>query len=147
MRRSAFQRRWVCTGLAAVLLMATVTAGTRVEIVMTSKQAEHTGRLRVGQTMMLEGTSTTLTFAEVRGDSRCPKDARCVRAGEAVVALQLRDAGDPPSTLTLHVPPGGGATETLRDWRIEIVSLDPQTEVGVNIEATDYVVTVRVRRS
>lgn len=96
--------------------------------------------------MTLEGASpATLIFAGVRSDSRCPKDARCIRAGEAVVALELRQASGPASTLTFDVPPGGGATQTAGGWRVDVVSLDPQTQTDVEIAPSDYVVTVTVR--
>jgi hypothetical protein len=81
----------------------------------------------------------------VTRDSRCPKGVRCIRAGEAVVVLELREGADETSTLTLDVPPGGGASQSLRGYRIEIVSLDPQAEADVEIAPRDYTATIGIK--
>lgn len=45
--------------------------------------------LRPGETVMVEGQVGRLTFVEVVNDSRCPEGVDCIRAGEAVVAVEL----------------------------------------------------------
>jgi hypothetical protein len=133
---------------AFVLVLAGVAVfGGRPEGPVSNSAAEQTGRLHVGQTLQLEDASATLTFTGVRGDSRCPKNARCIRAGEADVALELREKSGQASMLTFRVPPGGSATQTSHEVRIEIVSLDPQTESGVEIAQDDYIVTLKVSPS
>lgn len=44
-----------------------------------------------------------LLFSEVRSDSRCPLDATCVRAGEAIVRVSLakRTTDAPPASIVL----------------------------------------------
>ena len=105
---------------------------------------EQTARLRVGDMVQIDGSSATLTFKAVTRDSRCPKGVRCIRAGEAVVVLELRGGSGETSTLTFDVPPGGGASQSLRGYRIEIVSLDPQAEADVEIAPGDYTATVAI---
>jgi hypothetical protein len=46
--------------------------------------------LKVGEAAQLAGGVLTLTFDEVTGDSRCPKDVDCVWAGEATVVFKVR---------------------------------------------------------
>jgi hypothetical protein len=90
----------------------------------------------------------TLTFSEVRSDSRCPVGVKCVRAGEAVVVL-LAKANDTElspteSELVFEVPPGGEAEGDFADWTIRVLRLEPEARVDRKIEDSDYIVTVRV---
>ena len=97
--------------------------------------------------VQIDGSSATLTFKAVTRDSRCPTGVRCIRAGEAVVVLELRGGSNETSTLTFEVPPGGGASKSLRGYQIEIVSLDPQAEADVEIAPGDYTATHHNQRN
>ena len=55
-----------------------------------SSAQEQTARLRVGDMVQIDGSDATLTFKAVTRDLRCPKGVRCIRAGEAVIVLELR---------------------------------------------------------
>jgi hypothetical protein len=112
--------------------------------VSSSSEQKQTARLRVGDTVQIDGSSATLTFKAVTRDSRCPTGVRCIRAGEAVVVLELRGGSGETSTLTFDVPPGGGASKSLRGHQIDIVSLDPQVEADVEITPRDYIATVAI---
>jgi len=132
-------------GVIALTLSASLTLSmAHAEVGMNAAQ-EQTARLRVGDMIHLDGSAAALTFKAVQRDSRCPKDVRCIRAGEAVVVLELRDRSTETSTLTFDVPPGGGASQSLRGYRIEIVSLDPQAEADVEIAARDYTATIKIK--
>jgi len=131
----------IAFSLSASLTMSMAHA----EVHVSSNPAqEQTARLRVGDTFQIDGASAALTFKTVQRDSRCPKGVRCIRAGEAVVVLELRGAGRETSTLTFDVPPGGRASQSLHGYRIEIVSLDPQAEADVEIAPHDYIATVAI---
>jgi len=110
-----------------------------------SSEQEQTARLRVGDVVQIDGSIAALTFKAVTRDSRCPKGVRCIRAGEAVVVLELREGADDTSTLTFDVPPDGGASLSVRGYRIEILSLDPQAEADVEIAPRDYVATIGIK--
>ena len=43
--------------------------------------------LAPGQTLGIDGTSLTLRFNSVSGDSRCPADALCIQGGSASVRI------------------------------------------------------------
>ena len=76
----------------ALTLSASLTMSmAHAEVAALSSEQEQTARLRVGDTVQLDGSGAALTFKAVQRDSRCPKDVRCIRAGEAVVVLELRD--------------------------------------------------------
>jgi len=126
--------------LAASLTMSVALAEVRV-----SSEKEQTARLRVGDVVQIDGSIAALTFKAVTRDSRCPKGVRCIRAGEAVVVLELRAGADETSTLTFDVPPDGGASQSLRAYRIEILSLDPQAEADVEIAPRDYIATIGIK--
>jgi hypothetical protein len=129
--------------LAAIVFTTVALLEGRVE---TAQGQDQSARLRVAETLRVSGTTATLTFVSVQRDSRCPKGARCIRAGEAVVVLSVREGNGDATTLTFEVPPGGGASQSFHGYRIQIVGLDPQTETDVEIAPSDYVATVAVRQ-
>ena len=53
------------------------------------------GSLRAGTSASVQGESIEVTFLEVREDSRCPRDATCVWAGEVAVKLEARVGSEP----------------------------------------------------
>lgn len=131
----------VALTLSAALMMSTAQTEVRVS---SNSADEQRARLRVGDSVQIDGASSALTFKTVQRDSRCPKGVRCIRAGEAVVVLELRGASRETSTITVDVPPGGAASQSLHGYRIEIVSLDPQAEADVEIAPHDYTATVAI---
>lgn len=54
--------------------------------------------LRLGATATLDGDAV-LRFDDVPSDSRCPMDARCAFAGEAVVSVMLSARSSPPAPM------------------------------------------------
>ena len=129
----------------ALTLAASLTMSVALAEVRVSSEKEQTARLRVGDVVQIDGSIAALTFKAVTRDSRCPKGVRCIRTGEAVVVLELRETADETSTLTFDVPPGGGASQSVRGYRIELVSLDPQAEADVEIAPRDYTATIGIK--
>jgi len=129
----------------ALTLAMSLTMSVALAEVRVSSENEQTARLRVGDVVQIDGSIAALTFKAVTRDSRCPKGVRCIRAGEAVVVLELREGADETSTLTFDVPPGGGASQSVRRYQIELVSLDPQAEADVEIAPRDYTATIGIK--
>jgi hypothetical protein len=129
---------------AIALVSASLSMSIALAEVRVCSAQEQTARLRVGDMVQIDGSDATLTFKAVTRDSRCPKGVRCIRVGEAVIVLELRGGGGETSTLTFDIPPGGGASQSLRGYRIEIVSLDPQAEADVEIAPGDYTATLAI---
>jgi hypothetical protein len=129
---------------AIALVSASLSMSIALAEVRVRSAQEQTARLRVGDMVQIDGSDATLTFKAVTRDSRCPKGVRCIRVGEAVIVLELRGGGGETSTLTFDIPPGGGASQSLRGYRIEIVSLDPQAEADVEIAPGDYTATLAI---
>ena len=136
-RGGAGRRTFAAVVFAAGLLLEGLVAA--------APTLEQSARLRAGEALQIGGARTSLTFVRVERDSRCPKGARCIRAGEAVVVFSLRE-DDGVSTLTFEVPPGGGTSQSFRGYRVHIIGLDPQAETDVEIAPDGYVASITVQK-
>jgi len=101
--------------------------------------------LAPGGSAIVEGSNTRVQFVQVSGDSRCPADALCIWAGDAIVGIRVIDAG-PSSAYELHTGDSRLAEVTHRDFRIELLQLQPYPFSNRVIEASDYRATLQVRR-
>ena len=98
--------------------------------------------LGVGQTAaMTDGLR--IRFDTVRSDSRCPMDALCVRAGEAVIAITLSLPGEAAIGRELETVPARSQTSYSR-FTIALVQLQPYPRSDRQIRPADYVATFRV---
>jgi hypothetical protein len=100
--------------------------------------------VRVGQTAYIADTRLSIRVEGVPEDSRCPRDVQCVWAGNARVALNLRDGANSDtasvsSTLEPHAV-------TRWDYRIELVHVQPETTAGQPIAQSEYRVRLLVNR-
>jgi hypothetical protein len=99
--------------------------------------------LRTGATVVLEG-GLTLLFDRVGSDSRCPADAQCVWAGDAVVQISTRRASD-RADRELHTGSGASAA-TVFDYTVKLLQLVPQPRTDRTIEPEEYIATLLVTR-
>ena len=79
-------------------------------------------------------------FDAVRSDSRCPMDALCVRAGEAVIAATLSLPGEATSARELQTVPALSQT-TYSRFTISLSQLQPYPRSDRAIQPGDYVAT------
>ena len=101
-----------------------------------------TGRsfdLRVGDTA-LTTDDVRIRFETVRSDSRCPLDALCVRAGEAVIALTIGRVGEVPVGVELDTTPARSSA-TFLNYTITLSSLQPFPRSDRRIQPGDYIGT------
>ena len=98
--------------------------------------------LRAGATAALPD-GLTIKFETVRSDSRCPMDAVCVWAGEAIVALSVAKATGGPEARELSTTPGGSAI-TYAGYTISLTGLTPYPRASQAIRPGDYVATLVV---
>ncbi len=96
-----------------------------------------------GETISINDTSIRLQFVEVTGDSRCPANAFCIQAGDAIVVVRALDAGD-AADYALHTGDSARAAATHRQLRIELVQLAPYPFSGRTIAQDDYRATLKV---
>jgi len=106
-------------------------------------QAEDPGRLtlRMGAETAVAGTVTHIGLLQVENDSRCPIDAMCVWAGNAVAVLGIRAGTGPtvPYRLNTGLEP---RTVDVMGYRVRLDSLLPRPRAGQAIPQGDYVAYV-----
>lgn len=86
---------------------------------------------------------TTLEFSEISPDSRCPKGAMCVRAGEAIATIKIYEKGVFKKETKLTFYPHGVSeeltlylqTKKISIWHLE---LTPYPEVNLSEVKTNY---------
>jgi hypothetical protein len=123
--------------------------------------------LRVGATVSLEN-DLTVTFLQVNSDSRCPTNATCVRAGEAVITVAVSQPSRTPGISTtvvtsINIPPlpgtcsgpaarsecvlatiAPGSIATQGAFDIRLIQLAPYPQSATAIRREDYVATLTV---
>ena len=95
--------------------------------------------LRIGQSA-LTTDDVRIRFDAVRSDSRCPMNALCIRAGEAVIALTLSRSGQIPVGREVDTTPARSST-TFLNFTITLSSLQPYPRTDRQIRPEDYVAT------
>ena len=83
-------------------------------------------RLPEGGTAVVAGEGLAVTFSRLLTDSRCPRDVRCIWAGEVRIAVTLRQGGD-AATIELGdtLPPVG-----FRAYVVRLVAVEPYPVSG-----------------
>ena len=95
--------------------------------------------LRVGQTAVMSD-GLRVRFDQVRSDSRCPMDALCVRAGEAIIAVTLSVPGTPSAARDLQTVAAQSQTSYSR-FTITLSQLQPYPRSDRQTRPDDYIAT------
>jgi hypothetical protein len=82
-----------------------------------------------------------LTFDSVVWDSRCPIDAICVRAGEAVIAITLSKAGTVAAEFDVQTDPPDRRSAVYSGYSITLTALQPFPRSDRQFQPSDYVAT------
>ena len=101
-----------------------------------------TGRpfdLRVGDSA-LTTDDLRIRFDTVRSDSRCPIDAFCVRAGEAVIAITLSWRGEVAIGRELETVPSRSEVTHSR-FTVTLAELQPYPRSDRQTQPNDYIAT------
>ena len=86
-----------------------------------------------------------LTFDRVRADSRCPLDALCIQAGEAIVVLTLTQSASSQVEQELRTTPAFSEA-SYQSYVIKLVALAPYPRSTQQIRPEEYVATLTVDR-
>ena len=86
-----------------------------------------------------------LTFERVRADSRCPLDALCIQAGEAIVVLTLSQSASAQDEREVSTTPARSEAAYL-SYLIKLVALAPYPRSAQQIRPEEYVATFTVDR-
>lgn len=100
--------------------------------------------LHVGETAVLKGTGTRITFNKVTQESRCPTDVVCVWAGDASIDISLSpEQGAAESrVLTLSSP---NSEARIGDLIIRFTGLAPYPSTPGPIAPRRYIAELLIR--
>ena len=137
-----------CAVRSALVLVLAVGAGVATSACKSptstsSTPTPTTVTLAPGQSAQADGT--TVTFVGVLSDSRCPIDAMCVWAGEAMAAFQVSARGL-DQRLELALFDAAKRRGSVRGLAIEFTTLAPATRAATPIRPEDYRATVVITR-
>ena len=99
--------------------------------------------LAPGQTLVVQGTSLTVRFNGVSGDSRCPADALCIQGGSAQVAITAQSSD---SSRDYELLTGDMRPVRHEELTITLVQLTPYPFSARTIQPDEYRATFRVTR-
>lgn len=102
--------------------------------------------LAAGASAILETENLQIGFDRVLSDSRCPRGAQCITAGDAVVRIWMSKAPAARESRDLETTPRA-AEAVYGAYRIRLVTLDPYPIADRAIRPSDYVVTLLVTRA
>lgn len=96
--------------------------------------------VRAGETANLPD-GIRLRFDRVRSDSRCPIDAVCIRAGEAVVAITLTKSGSASVEFDVQTDPPDRRSASYGGYSVALTELHPFPRSDRPVQPSDYVAT------
>ena len=102
--------------------------------------------LAPGQSASIAGTNLSIRFERVVSDSRCPGDAICISAGEAVVAVQVLSGATAAGRYEVRTDPPARRRAAHGDLTIELTRLDPYPFLSRPFPPSDYRAHLRVSR-
>ena len=129
----------------AIVCLLLVTACAQKSPVGPTVPLESEFTLSPGEVAQIQGTSLRLQFVRVTGDSRCPADAVCVWAGDAIVIARVFD-GSASSDYELHTGDAPRGFAVHGDVRIELRQLQPYPFSSRTIDPSDYRATLVAQR-
>jgi hypothetical protein len=100
--------------------------------------------LAPGESASIEDSSLSVEFPRVSSDSRCPADALCIQAGDAVV--QVRVTGGGTVEYELYTNDKTRSSVAHGAFRIELVRLQPYPFSSSAIDPASYRATFVVTR-
>lgn len=101
--------------------------------------------LRPGTRAALTDDGTVIRFDAVEGDSRCPRDVQCIRAGDATVVLTVTPPRDGAVTVRVLVDPSEGDAK-VNGLLVRVTALAPTPVSTSTIAPDDYAATLVVER-
>jgi hypothetical protein len=100
-------------------------------------------QLKINQIATIKSEKLEIKFLNIT-DSRCPSNARCVRAGEATILVNILNFGD--FSLTSTAANEDLAVKNFDGYSIKLVEVDPYPKATKKIGALDYTATLVVSK-
>jgi len=102
--------------------------------------------LKVGTSTSIDGERIQIGFDSVISDSRCPRGAQCIVAGDATIRVWLARGSQARETRDLKTSPPDAAKTDISPYRLTLNSLTPEPTVDGTPQPSDYVATLVVAR-
>ena len=102
--------------------------------------------LKVGTSTSVDGEGIQVGFDSVISDSRCPKGAQCIVAGDATIRVWLDRTGQARETRELKTAPPDAAQTVINSYRVTLSALTPEPTLDGTPRASDYVASLVVAR-
>ncbi|RYD45638.1 MAG: hypothetical protein EOP85_08870 [Verrucomicrobiaceae bacterium] len=146
------KRRQIIQSLAMTLIGGGALLGQRLTAAAPEKpeKPSRTKRIPVGRTIRFD-KDLSVTFLAVLKDVRCPINATCISAGNAVVSLRVKAGNQKPKVISLNtdgvkkrsftIPAyklSEGMAAIPKSYTISIASLDPLPFAGKKTKQSDY---------
>lgn len=132
-----------CTAFLRRLLVFAVLASCGCSQADGSPQVVRPGAeftLAPGEAAKLPGDSLQVTFEKVKDDSRCPVDAQCVWAGDAVAVISTGQ-----DSYELHVNPQSAQSAIVGGGHVvRLTGLQPSRHSNSQIDPGAYRATLRI---
>ena len=94
----------------------------------------------------VDGEGIQVGFDTVLSDSRCPKGAQCIVAGDATIRVWVSGATSSRETRELKTTPPDAAQAVIGRYRLTLSALMPEPTVNGAPRASDYVAALVVAR-
>ena len=98
--------------------------------------------LKPGEGFRIKSADTVVLFTGVFGESRCPADVVCVRAGQADLMLTAFKNGVPAVETLFHLPNGGTAESAVTKFTVTVHSVSPEPKSGEKPDFSQYEIVV-----
>jgi hypothetical protein len=128
----------------AAITWASVAFGCAAHPAQPSRLLGQPFELRAGGSTLV-ADALRVTFTDVKSDSRCPIDAFCVQAGEAIVALKLSASDAAQVEREVRTTPALSEVSYL-SYTIKLIALAPFPKSTQQIRPEEYVATLTVDR-
>jgi hypothetical protein len=109
-------------------------------------QAGETLRVKVGTNAKAAKSGLNIEFVELLDDSRCPKGATCIWAGEGKIKLSITKPGRKGQSFELVTTEGNNSV-SYAGYELRLIELTPQPAVNVRIDRTKYAATFVIGKS
>ena len=138
--------KWQAATLAIAQMFAFIACASAGSPADPSVKLDQAFSLKVGTSASVDGEGIEIGFDSVVSDSRCPKGAQCIVAGEATIRIWLTRTGQARETRELKTNPPDAAQTSIGSYRVTLTSLMPEPTVDGAPRASDYVATLVVAR-
>ncbi len=126
--------------ILGIMILLAAGCEDQYRLVSLNKQIE----VRWGKEYILD-SGLSFTIDEVE-DSRCPKGARCFRAGEAMVWLRMKsfDTEQTDTTENIKLSRPGANARTYKEYRFELIDVLPYPDIKTKYKKSDYRVLLKI---